>query len=243
MDKKVKRVFGATIAGMLLFCVLVFTVITVHMTKENTETMDTVADTYMSGMSIQIQNHFETLVNMQLMQVDGVVQALPPESVEQLDETVKNGFAKMAGLRQFTHLFLLDTEGGSESLYGGDVEVESRDAFINALNNNETMVTAGRTADGKKLLLYGVSVGYPTGTGYPMSNGGHCTALVAGVPLDRLKDSLSLGLDQSLIFSHVLRADGAYLINSTGETDMENCLEWVRYNGGIEGTEDIDVIV
>lgn len=243
MSKKLRLIFSATIAGILAFCVLVFTVTNVYMMRENTKTMDTVADTYMSGMSDQIKNHFETLVNMRLVQVNSVMQSLPPENVEQIDETVKNEFAKMAESRDFTHLFLLDMEGGTERLYGDAVEIENREHFIDALNNGETMVTAGRTADGRSVLLYGISVGYPHGEGYPMSNGGHCTALIVGVPLSNLKDSLQLGLEQSLVFSHVLRTDGSYLINSTGATDMENCLEWMKYNGEAENVENIDSIV
>lgn len=243
MSRKMRRVFGATIAGILIFCVAVLGITTVYMTKKNTETMDTVADTYMSGMCMQIKNHFETLIDMRLVQINSVVKSLPPEEVKQIDESVRGTFAEMAEMMEFTHMFLLDTEGGEEMLYGDAVEVENLDGFIRALNNNETIVTAGRTAGGDTVLLYGISVGYPTGDGYPMPNGGHCTALVVGVPLSNLEKALVLGLDQSLIFSHVLRTDGSYLINSTGETDMDNCLEWMQYNGEIEGVENIDAIV
>lgn len=63
MDKKTRRVFGATIAGMLLACIIMFSVITVYMTTQNTGTLQQVADTYMQGMSTQIKKHFETLAN------------------------------------------------------------------------------------------------------------------------------------------------------------------------------------
>ena len=243
MSKKLRFIFSVTIAGILALCIVVLTVTTMYMMKENTKTMDTVAETYMSGMSAQIKNHFETLVNMRLVQVNSVVRSLPPEDVKQIDGTVKSIFAKMAEIREFTHLFLLDIEGGVEMLYGNDVEIENQERFINALNSGETMVTAGRTEDGKSILLYGISVGYPSGEGYPMTNGGHCTALIVGVPLSNLEDALQLGLEQSLVFSHVLRTDGSYLINSTDSTDMENCLEWLKYNGEIDDVENIDAMV
>ena len=63
-DNKVQKIFSATIAGLLLLCVLVFYFITAYMTKQNTNTLNQVADTYMQGMSVQIQSHFDTLVEM-----------------------------------------------------------------------------------------------------------------------------------------------------------------------------------
>ena len=165
MDKKARRFFGATIAGMLLVCIVMFSVITVYMTKRNSSTLQKVADTYMQGMSTQIQNHFETLVNMRLVQVKSIVQGLPPEEVDEMNDSVKSGLATMAELRQFTHLFLLDTKGNEEMLYGDPVEVENLDRFIEALNNDRTMVTAAKTEDGSLVLLYGISVGHPNGMG------------------------------------------------------------------------------
>ena len=243
MAKKVRTVFGATIAGMMIACIIMFSVITVSMTRQNSNTLQQVADTYMQGMSVQIQNHFETLVNMRLLQVRSIVQGMPPEEVAEMDEDTRSELARMADSRQFTYLFLLDTEGNEEMLCGDQVEVENLDSFIEALNNDETMITAAKTEDGSMVLLYGVSVGHPSGEGYPMSSGGTCTALVAGVPIESLGTALSLGLDQSLIFSHILRMDGSFLVNSTGQTDMENCLDWVRLNGQEEGVEEIEGVV
>lgn len=243
MDKKARRFFGATIVGMLLVCIVMFSVITVYMTKRNSSTLQKVADTYMQGMSTQIQNHFETLVNMRLVQVKSIVQGLPPEEVDEMNDSVKSRLATMAELRQFTHLFLLDTKGNEEMLYGDPVEVENLDRFIEALNNDRTMVTAAKTEDGSLVLLYGISVGHPNGMGYPMANGGKCTALVAGVPIESLETALSLGLDNSLIFSHILRMDGSFLVNSTKQTDMDNCLDWVLQNGKEEGVDGIEKIV
>lgn len=57
MDKKALKVFRVTIVGMLIVCALVFYYITAYMTKQNTNTLNQVADTYMQGMSVQIQSH------------------------------------------------------------------------------------------------------------------------------------------------------------------------------------------
>lgn len=73
MDKKALKVFRVTIVGMLIVCALVFYYITAYMTKQNTNTLNQVADTYMQGMSVQIQSHFDTLLEMRLIQVRNVL--------------------------------------------------------------------------------------------------------------------------------------------------------------------------
>ena len=67
MDKKTKWGFALTITGLLLFCVAVFAVIGLY-DEANSSTVDKVASIY-GGMSGQIQKHFETLVDMRLVQI------------------------------------------------------------------------------------------------------------------------------------------------------------------------------
>lgn len=48
--------------------------------------LEQVVNTYMEGMSAQLQRHFETLVSLRLGQVEAIVQAVPPKSVTVLDQ-------------------------------------------------------------------------------------------------------------------------------------------------------------
>lgn len=244
MDKKTKWGFALTITGLLLFCVAVFAVITVYMTKQNSSTLDKVASIYMEGMSGQIQKHFETLVDMRLVQINALIEGLPPENVNEMDQTVKDRLTRMAQLRQFSHLSLYDVDGNVEIIYGKNIEVENQDAFIAALNADQTTITIGNASDGTTLLLYGISVGYPNGIGYPMSNGGLCTALVVGVPIENLVNSLSLGANTSLIVTHIIREDGSYVVNSLGDfITVDNCFDWVTLNAEQSGMENIEQVV
>lgn len=136
MNKKITRIFTATIIGLLIFCIIVFMSLTRYMTKQNTDTLNTVADTYMEGMSTQIQKHFETLVDMRMIQVESIVQAFPPESVEKMDEEAKEWLTQIAQLRQFTHLSLYNTQGGAEVIYGNELEIENKEAFMQAMNDD-----------------------------------------------------------------------------------------------------------
>ena len=165
----------------------------------------------MQGMSEQIQSHFDTLLNMRLIQVRNVLLALPPEEMGTLDDDMREQLSAIAQSRGFTHTYLMDMDGNMESILGDPIEIENADNFLAAMNNGETMVSIGTESDGKAVLIYGLSVGYPEKLGYPMPNGKRCTALLVGVPIENLSAALSLGADESLIFTSIVREDGTYV--------------------------------
>ena len=242
MDKKALKIFRATIVGTLLLFVLVFYMITVYMTRQNTSTLNQVADTYMQGMSVQIQSHFDTLLNMRLIQVRNVLLAFPPEEVEVMDDDAREQLSAIAQSRGFTHTYLMDMEGNMESVLGNPIEMEKADHFVAAMNRGEIMVTIGTEADGTAVLIYGLSVGYPETTGYPMSNGNQCTALLVGVPIENLSNALSLGANESLIFTNIIDADGTFIINNSGYEITENCFDWLLKNGRDANMENIEEV-
>lgn len=244
IDKKALKVFPITITGMFLLCAFVFYFITIYMTRQNTNTLNQVADTYMQGMSVQIQNHFDTLLNMRLVQVKNVLLALPPEDVEVMDADVRQHLSQITQSRGFTHTYLLDVDGNMEAILGDPIEIENADNFLDAMNKGDTMVTIGMEADGKLVLLYGLSVGYPENTGYPLSNGSQCTALLVGVPIENLAAALSLGEDESLIFTNIVRSDGTYVVNNSDlATADDNCYDWLLKNGREADMENVEEVV
>ena len=242
MDKKALKIFRATIVGTLLLFALVFYMITVYMTRQNTSTLNQVADTYMQGMSVQIQSHFDTLLNMRLIQVRNVLLAFPPEEVEVMDDDAREQLSAIAQSRGFTHTYLMDMEGNMESVLGNPIEMEKADHFVAAMNRGEIMVTIGTEVDGTAVLIYGLSVGYPETTGYPMSNGNQCTALLVGVPIENLSNALSLGANESLIFTNIIDADGTFIINNSGYEITENCFDWLLKNGRDANMENIEEV-
>ena len=239
MNKKIIRFLWVSFIGLLALCIGVFSAITSFMVRQNNAALNRVVDTYMEGMSTQIQRHFETMVDMRLIQVGGIVQAIPPESVTTLDQTTRERFERAAAYRGFIHLALYSIEGEAEVLYGEDVTVEDKEIFLADMNNGDKLVTLGTTAGGETMLLYGISVGYPNDVGYPMSGGQRCTALVVGLPIDQINNALSLGVDSTLIFTHIIRADGTFVVENA-DIASDNCYDWIRENGRNYGLEDID---
>ena len=239
MNKKIIRFLWVSFIGLLALCIGVFSAITSFMVRQNNAALNRVVDTYMEGMSTQIQRHFETMVDMRLIQVGGIVQAIPPESVTTLDQTTRERFERAAAYRGFIHLALYSIEGEAEVLYGEDETVEDKEIFLADMNNGDKLVTLGTTAGGETMLLYGISVGYPNDVGYPMSGGQRCTALVVGLPIDQINNALSLGVDSTLIFTHIIRSDGTFVVENA-DIASDNCYDWIRENGRNYGLEDID---
>ena len=138
----------------------------------------------------------------------------------------------------------MDMDGNMESILGAPIEMENADHFLAAMNRGNTMVSIGMEADGKAVLIYGLSVGYPENRGYPLSNGKWCTALLAGIPIENLSAALSLGADESLIFTNIVGSDGSFIINNSGyDITEENCYDWLLKNGREANMDNIEEIV
>ena len=239
MNKKIIRFLWVSFIGLLALCIGVFSAITSFMVRQNNAALNRVVYPNLEALVTPIQRHFETMVDMRLIQVGGIVQAIPPESVTTLDQTTRERFERAAAYRGFIHLALYSIEGEAEVLYGEDVTVEDKEIFLADMNNGDKLVTLGTTAGGETMLLYGISVGYPNDVGYPMSGGQRCTALVVGLPIDQINNALSLGVDSTLIFTHIIRSDGTFVVENA-DIASDNCYDWIRENGRNYGLEDID---
>ena len=123
-SRKTIRFLWGSLAVLIILCVVVFSWVTISVIRQGASTMTQVETTYMEGMSQQTQNHFDTLVEMRIAQVKAITQAVAPETVTELDESLVKRLAAVAALREFTHLFLYDTEGNDVPIYGTPVEVE-----------------------------------------------------------------------------------------------------------------------
>lgn len=214
-------------------CVAVFGGIARVMVKRSDQTLTQVANLYMEEINGQLQRHFDSLVEMQLAQVEGITLAVPPTSVDTIDEAVIRSMSTAARARDFVYLALYNTEGKADVLYGEPVTIREEDEFLASLNRADPKVVLADTADGEGLLLFGVSVGYPVSEGYPMPDGSQCTALLAGVPLDTINDTLSLSIDNTLIYSHIIETNGRFVLKNA-EIPEDNYFDWLQNHSRFE---------
>lgn len=188
-----------------VLCVVVFGFMAVYMNGKSEETINGVGTIYMSGMSEQISIHFEKTIGLRLSQVEDIVNSVPPQNdMEALSETLSYN----ARARGFSYLALYSVDGEFEMIYGEDIHVTDPPPFLQSLNNEEKKVAVGTDDDGNDIVLMGASASYP------MKNGKTCTALVACLPVEYVKEALSLDENDSMVYSHIIRRDGSFVIRS-----------------------------
>lgn len=238
VKRKTIRFLWISLVCLAALCVAVFAVMTSYMFRESDRTITEVANIYMEEMNGQLQRHFDSLVDMRLIQVDGIVQSTPPESVSELDAAAISSLTRDGQLRGFTYMALYSTEGTAQTIYGDPVAVTDQDDFLESMNRDEKKAVVGENTKGERMLLYGVSVGYPDSIGYPMENGERCTALVVGLPVEYLNRALSLNVDETLVFSHIIRADGSFVVKNA---DMEenSYYDWLKEHCLFEGESSL----
>ena len=241
MKKKTIRFLWISLLSLAVLCVGVFVWLTRSMARESDETMTQIANLYMEELNAQLQRHFDSLVEVQLAQVEGITLAVPPGSVETMDDAAVQAMTASGRSRDFIYLALYNTEGRADILYGDPVTIREEEAFLRSLNQAEPKIVLGDTADGQSLLLLGVSVGYPVSEGYPMRDGSQCTALLAGVPMEAVNQALSLNINNTLVYSHIIESNGQFVVkNSDAETD--NYYDWLADNGAFEEEEPAQVV-
>lgn len=233
--KRILTFLWVSLICLAALCVAVFGTITRVMVERSDQTLTQVANLYMEEINGQLQRHFDSLVEMQLAQVEGITLAVPPTRVDTIDEAVIRSMSTAARARDFEYLALYNTEGKADVLYGEPVTIREEDEFLASLNRGDPKVVMADTADGEGLLLFGVSVGYPLSEGYPMPDGSQCTALLAGVPLDTINDTLSLSIDNTLIFSHIIETNGRFVLKNNDEIQADNYFDWLENHSRFDG--------
>ena len=202
-----------SLIAVSILCVCIFSFLAFFMNRRSADTISKVGKIYMSGMSEQISLHFETTIDLRLSQVEALVETTPPGSKTRA--ALVSDLIYSAKARGFEYLSFYSTDGSFETLYGRDLTVTDPEPFLTSLNNGEKKIAVGTDSAGNRLVLMGVSATYV------MSGGKTCTALVAALPVDYISDTLSLNEEGALMYSHIIRRDGTFVIRS-GAAFLDN---------------------
>ncbi len=206
MGKNIKVFLRNSFICVISICIIVFIYLLFIMSRSTESTIDEISEIYMSEMSIQIRQKFSSIVGLRLDQVGGVVKRMATEDLvygdEMLEDLTLNG-----QVRGFDYLAMYSKEGVLETVYGDEVQMEDGN-FLESLEQDGNIVAMGTSNDGERVLILGRPASYP------MKGGKECAALLAGVPMDYLKEALFLDSSDTLVYSHVINAEGNYVIRS-----------------------------
>lgn len=192
--------------GVLLFSIVVFSVLGIYMSRKSEKAISEIGEIYMSGMNQQMSGHFDTVIGLRFDQVKGIISVVPTDNTDR--EQLYEELIYRAKVRGFDYLALCSDEGGFETLYGASIQPSNPGPFVEALVQGEQRVAVGVDSTGKEVVLFGIDASYP------MRNGSKCTGLVAAVPLEYITDFLALQDENQLMYYHIIRPDGSFVIQN-----------------------------
>ncbi|MBS5083903.1 MAG: response regulator [Clostridiales bacterium] len=192
--------------GLLIFSIIIFSLLGVYMSRKSKNAVYEIGNIYMSGMSEQMSRHFETVIKLRFDQVSGVVSVVSTDNKDK--ESLYEELIFRTQVRGFDYLALCSAQGDFQTLYGQSIQPLNPEPFVEALLRGEQRVAVGVDADGKEVVLFGVDAAYP------MHNGDRSTGLIAAVPLEYITDFLSLEEDGQLMYYHIIRSDGSFVIQN-----------------------------
>lgn len=228
IGRRTKRFLFAGISGLIILGFAVFLWMGMEINTKTEDAINEISNLYMSEMSNQLQRKFETVIDLQLAQVEGVVKRIEKEEFED-DESLRRELKLSAEIRDFKFMGLYTEEGECDIIYGEPVEVSDENEFIGMLGSDDIRISSGFNTSGEKLFLLGKAAEYP------MRNGDVSDALIIGMPIDTLEEMLALDEQEAILFSHIITGDGAFIIRS-GEAYRDSYFERILeeyevYNG------------
>ncbi len=211
IQDKTTRFLIVSLASVSILCMIVFAFFTIHMNRHNSNTISEIGRIYMSGMSEQVAMHFETTIDLRLSQLEALNETIPPERFD--GEEMRQQLAYNAQVRGFEYLAFYSQDGKFEMIYGEPVSLSDPLPFYRSIAGGDKKVAVGRDTDGKELVLVGVPAKYP------MSDGKECIALVAGLPIEYIQETLFLNKETSMEYYFIVRRDGSFITRSDDVED------------------------
>ena len=219
MKKDTMRFFRFSVILVPVFCVLVFGFLAVVMNKRSSETISEIGTNYMAGMSQEISMHFETTMELRLSQVEALIKTNLPGNAQ--GQILRDSLTYSAQVRGFAYLALYSAEGSFDMIYGDSVELMDPKPFLESLSRGEKKIAVGTDAGNERVILLGIPADYATEHGEPY------IALVAGLPVSDVENELFLSEDDSIVYSHIIRRDGSFVIRS-GDAYRGNYFERIK---------------
>lgn len=193
---------------MFILCGCIFLMLMRHMMETSKNTASEISNFYMDRMSTQITKHFETTVDIKLAQVESIIKTMPPGGELQGQELLK-GMAISGAARDFKFLGLLTEDGELQVILGEEVDIADEEPFLDSLKAGEKKIAvANVSSTDVSLVLLGVPCAYD------MENGGKSIAMVAGIDVDYVNDTLFLENPGVETYSHIIRRNGDFVIKS-----------------------------
>ncbi len=214
MIKSTKKFLITSFSLLIVLCIITFSFMVLRMGRKSDDAISAIGRIYMSEMNRQLQEKFVTVTDLRISQVEGIISRTPPENIAYSQEMLKE-LALSASVREFNYLGLYAQDGSCEVVYGEPVEPLDKEEFSNALHNEKVALCSAVSASGERLLLMLCNATYD------MGDNKTSVVMAAGVPMESLNQALFLGEQDGLVYSHIIRHDGSYVVRN-GDAYRDN---------------------
>ncbi len=218
MIKNTKKFLLISFSILISVCIVMFTITSVYVSGKSDGAINEIGMIYMSAIAKQIQEKFDAVIDSQILEIEGIVERHPPETMVYGPEMIEQ-LVLSAQVRDFLYLGLYTKDGDCEVIYGKEVEYESEEVFHNVLQDSSLRVFSGLSVEGERVMCLLIDVAYP------MKEGKISTAMVAAMPMEYLENVLALDGEKSLMYSYIIRRDGTFVIRTNNESLFENINE------------------
>lgn len=165
MKNKTSRFLIGSFILVFILSAFIFIFLMNRMAGKSRETSAKIGNFYMERMSTEITKHFETTMDIKLSQVEGMINAAPPDGDLKGDKLIE-AMAAGADSRNFKYLGLYAEDGSVELIYGDDVTIADSEPFFTSLKNGDKKIAIANTPDPElNLVLLGVPCKYDMNNG------------------------------------------------------------------------------
>ncbi len=219
-QNKITHFLRNSMIFVTIACVCVFVALAYYVNVQNDKTIDRVGSTYMESMNERISMHFTTMLDLRRSQLDAIVDSIPGQTGKDSEE-IRKWLEDNAEMQGFTSVAYCFDDGSFDMIFGEHLAGIKSDLFIDTIKNDKQYVSVGLDTDGDQSAIIGIPFRIEA------QNGKTSIAIIGEIPIDYIRETLSLDMDDTMLYSFVIRKDGSFVIHSE-DAYRENYFERVK---------------
>lgn len=220
MGNSINHFLKKSMIFICIVCIGIFSFLAIYLSNQSEKTVGDLGNIYMANLNDRITKHFQTMTEHRLTQIESLTETTP-DAYKGSKSELSNWLTYNFKARDFDSAAYYHSDGTMEMIYGDEVSVTNSKDLYTFMKKGENRLTMGTNKAGEQVVLVGV----PASIDIPGME--DCIGLVGELPLSYISETLSLDEENSLVYSHVIRMDGSFVIK-TSDAYRENYFERVR---------------
>ncbi|MCR5273289.1 MAG: response regulator [Lachnospiraceae bacterium] len=227
-----RRSFSLIISGFVfifVISIITFLGLNHYMEGETEDDVKAIASVYLHGIADEESNRFNAIKNIRFEQIDAMLTEAMGEGVK-TEEEIYASIKRSAEFQDTSSCLLVAANGDMQLIEGEELtNFGSKDYIISTLVDGKKAVATGEN-NTEKLVLYCVPAHIN------MENGAVSVGLIWARSLDSFLEMMNLTSEDSLVFYHIIREDGSYVIANKDAIEGSYFNKLLLYSTPDDGT-------